>query len=74
MITVTIDPMTSCKVTDIDHAPYVVEGKGPHALKIYFETEASKLKYLSSPLYNPDDSLLGAYTRPSDGERSCALN
>ena len=74
MITVTIDQMTSCKVTDIDHAPYVVEGKGLHALKIYFENEASRLKYLSSPLHNQDDSLPGAHTRPSDSERSCALN
>ena len=74
MITVTTDPMTSCKVTDIDHAPYVVEGKGLHALKIYFENEASKLRYLSSPLYNPDDCFLGAHTKFSAGERSCALN
>jgi len=44
MITATTDPMTLCKVTDMDHAPYVVEGNGPHALKIYFENEASKLK------------------------------
>lgn len=73
MITATIDPMTLYKVTDIDHAPYVVEGKGPHALKIYFENEASKLKYLSSPLHNPDNSLLGAYTKSSDSERSRAL-
>jgi len=73
MITATIDPMTLYKVTDTDHAPYIVEGKGPHALKIYFENESSKLNYLSSLLHNPDDSLLGAYTKPSDSERSRAL-
>jgi len=36
MITATTDPMTLYKVTDIDRAPYVVEGTGPHALKIYY--------------------------------------
>lgn len=74
MITATRDPMTSYVVTDIENAPYVVEGKGPHALQIYFEDEASKLKYLSSPLCKTDDSVLGAHTRPGDAGRSRALN
>jgi hypothetical protein len=54
------------KVTDFDNAPFVVEGDGPHALKIYFENEASKLEYLCSPLHHPYDPLSCAYTRPGD--------
>ena len=51
MITATTDPITRHNVTDFANAPYVVEGTGPHALKIYFKNEASKQAYLSSPLH-----------------------
>lgn len=48
MISVTIDPVTLCNVNDLEHAPFVIEGSnsGRSAMKIYFETEASKQKYL----------------------------
>jgi hypothetical protein len=42
----TTDPMTGNDVLDLDNAPFIVEGSGENALKIYFESEASKQEYL----------------------------
>ena len=50
MLTTTTDPMTGRDVKDIDHAPFVIEGRGEHALKIYFETEATRRAYLDVAL------------------------
>lgn len=38
MITSTLDPISMNEVTDLDNAPYVIEGEGDNALKIYFES------------------------------------
>ena len=34
MITSTIDPISTNDVTDLENAPYVIEGKGDNSLKI----------------------------------------
>lgn len=52
MIVTTIDPVTRNKVTDLEHHPFVVEGSGVAAMKIYFESEDSKRAYLMA---QPDD-------------------
>jgi hypothetical protein len=39
MIVATTDPMSMNKVNDLEHAPYVVEGEGAYALKIYFDIQ-----------------------------------
>ena len=36
MITSTRDPISMNDVTDLEHAPYVIEGEGPNALKIFW--------------------------------------
>jgi hypothetical protein len=46
MIVTTIDPVTGNKVTDLEHHPYIVEGDGIAAMKIYFESEDTKQVYL----------------------------
>jgi YHS domain-containing protein len=45
-----IDPISMKLVVDIDRAPFIVEGEGAAALKIYFETEANKRTYLKLPV------------------------
>lgn len=52
MIVTTIDPVTGNKVTDLEHHPFVVEGSGVAAMKIYFESEETKRTYLMA---QPDD-------------------
>ncbi|MGB5178657.1 MAG: hypothetical protein WBP44_08015 [Gammaproteobacteria bacterium] len=37
MIATTLDPISLNDVTDTENAPYLVEGEGQKALKIYFE-------------------------------------
>lgn len=55
MITTTLDPITLNDVTNIDNAPYVIEGQGDSALKIYFESEQNKQAYLDTPVHGSDD-------------------
>ena len=55
MITTTLDPITLNDVTDIDNAPYVIEGEGDGALKIYFESEENKQEYLDTPVHGSGD-------------------
>ncbi len=50
MLVSTLDPISMNHVADIDTAPYVIDGDGPHALKIYFENEMNKAKYINMPL------------------------
>lgn len=55
MITTTLDPITLNDVTDLENAPYVIEGEGDGALRIYFESEANKQEYLNTELHGSDD-------------------
>ncbi len=55
MITTTLDPITLNDVTDIENAPYVIEGEGDGALKIYFESEENKQTYLDTPVHGSED-------------------
>lgn len=55
MITSTLDPISMNDVTDIDTAPYVIEGEGDNALKIYFESEQNKQEYLGIELHGSGD-------------------
>jgi hypothetical protein len=54
MIVTTIDPVTGNKVTDLDHHPFVIEGNGVAAMKIYFESEDTRRAYLQSQADIPD--------------------
>lgn len=57
----TLDPITLNDVTDLESAPFVIEGEGEHAIKIYFESEENRQAYLETPLHG------------SDGEGSAAM-
>ena len=39
----TLDPMTLNDVADVNNAPYVIEGEGDKAIKLYFESEANNM-------------------------------
>jgi len=57
----TLDPITLNDVTDLENAPYVIEGEGDKAIKIYFESVENKCEYLETPMHG------------SDGESGAAL-
>lgn len=56
MITVTKDPITLNDVTDLANAPFLVEGSGSGAMKIYFESEANKQEYLATEIHGSVNS------------------
>lgn len=50
MIISTTDPVTLHEIPNPDQHPYVIEGYGVNALKIYFESEESRSIYLTPKL------------------------
>ncbi len=50
MLILTLDPISMNHVADTETAPFVIDGDGPHALKIYFENELNRAKYIDMPL------------------------
>lgn len=46
MIITTTDPITGEQLNHLSHKPYVIEGEGRLAVKIYFESEETRRSYL----------------------------
>ncbi|MGB5260781.1 MAG: hypothetical protein WBO34_09700 [Gammaproteobacteria bacterium] len=76
MITTTLDPVSMHEVTDLDHAPFVIEGEGDNALKIYFESEANKQEYLDIPMHSSDGTsgLKKIYDDMADNPNTGSIN
>lgn len=76
MRTTTTYPVTGNEVTGTEKAPFVVEGEGEDALKIYFETEASRQDYLdfSAKSASTDESIIDAYNRLRENETTGTIN
>lgn len=74
MITTTLDPITLNDVTDLENAPYVVEGDG--ALKIHFESEENKQEYLNITVHGSDDmsGLKNIYDDMADNPNTGSIN
>lgn len=49
----TTDPITGKDVKDLEKHPFVIEGSGEGAIKIYFESEESKKAYLEIETEHP---------------------
>jgi hypothetical protein len=50
MIVTTRDPMTGRDVPNLASAPFVIEGRGDSAIKIFFESEQSRQAYIEVEL------------------------
>lgn len=70
----TLDPISMNDVIDTDTAPYVIEGAGPDALKIYFENEANKAEYIDIPLHTSNPTLSAAYALCADSDITGTIN
>jgi hypothetical protein len=70
----TLDPITMHDVHNIDSAPFVIEGTGPNALKIYFENEANKAEYLDIPMHTANATLTAAYALCADSDITGSIN
>lgn len=53
MMISTTDPITMRDVPDPEHHPFLVEGEGPNAIKIYFESEDTKREYMDISVEHP---------------------
>ena len=56
MIITTTDPITGEHLHYLSHKPYVIEGEGRLAVKIYFESEQTRLSYLN--LYRDNNRIV----------------
>jgi hypothetical protein len=80
LITTTLDPITLNDVTDIENAPYVIEGEGDGdgdgALRIYFESEENKQEYLNTPVHGSDNmsGLKNIYDDMADNPNTGSIN
>ena len=76
MITSTLDPISLNDVTDLENAPYVVEGTGNNALKIFFESERNKQEYLEIPVHGSDNmtGLRKIYDEMADNPNTGSIN
>ena len=57
MRTCTTDPISGKDVINLTSAPFVIEGRGESALKVYFESEANKAEYEGVELEHPGHDL-----------------
>ena len=64
----TRDPMTGNEVADPATAPSVIEGQGDNALRIHFESEASRQEYLKILPRTPGACSLRLYKGFEDDE------
>ena len=55
MIITTTDPITGEDLVNPETKPFVLEGKGHLAVKIYFESEESRRAYLDIEVEHPGD-------------------
>ncbi|MCW8930597.1 MAG: hypothetical protein OQL19_10200 [Gammaproteobacteria bacterium] len=55
MRTSTTDPITLHDVHDLSHHPFIIEGEGDNAIKIYFESEENKHIYEDIAVEHPGD-------------------
>jgi len=69
MRTTTRDPISGWDVADPEHAPWTIEGSGPNALKIYFETEANRETYLKIEPRTPESCSLNLYRTVEDDDQ-----
>ncbi len=59
----TVDPISGNDVTDAETAPFVIEGSGPDALKIHFESKENRASYLEIESKTPQQVLINIYNR-----------
>jgi hypothetical protein len=67
----TTDPISGNDVKDLANAPFLIEGAGDGALKIFFESEDNKRAYLDIEVEHPGNDLSVSLDNPAPmgGER-----
>lgn len=60
----TTDPISGADVKNIEGSPFVIEGKGEGALKIFFENEENKKAYLEIQTEHPGEDFTTNLNNP----------
>ncbi len=60
----TTDPISGADVKNLEKSPFVLEGKGENALKIYFENEENKKAYLEIQTEHPGEDFTTNLNNP----------
>ncbi len=61
----TTDPISGADIKNLDKSPFVIEGKGDGALKIFFENEDNKKAYLEIQTEHPGEDFTINLDNPS---------
>ena len=61
----TTDPISGTDVKNTDGSPFVIEGEGEGALKIFFENEENKKSYLEIQTEHPGNDFTTNLDNPS---------
>lgn len=61
----TTDPISGADVKNPETHPFVIEGKGEGALKIYFESEENKRAYLDIQTEHPGEDFTTNLDNPA---------
>ncbi|MHB1527990.1 MAG: hypothetical protein ACYCXT_00930 [Acidiferrobacteraceae bacterium] len=59
------DPATGQTAAELEGRPYVIEGEGPDALTVYFESEKTRQDYLRVPTEHPEKDLHTTLDNPA---------
>lgn len=65
MIVSTTDPITGKDIPSPEGHPFIIEGTGEAAIKIYFESEETKRVYLDIPVEHPGEDFSTNLDNPS---------
>ncbi len=57
MIITTTDPITGEDISNPEVKPFIIEGEGPLAVKVYFESEETRRLYLDIEVEHPGQDL-----------------
>jgi hypothetical protein len=72
----TLDPISLEDVTDLENAPFLVEGEGEGAIRIYFRSEENRQEYLDMEMHGADNSpgLKRLYDAAADSPITGSIN
>jgi hypothetical protein len=72
----TLDPMSLNDVAEIETAPFVIEGEGEQAIKIYFESVQNRDEYLALEMHGAGDlsGLKGIFDAMADNPNTRSIN
>ncbi|MHB1530478.1 MAG: hypothetical protein ACYDDA_06450 [Acidiferrobacteraceae bacterium] len=59
------DPTTGYTTQSPDGRPYVIEGEGPDAIKVYFESEETRAEYLRVAKEHPEQDWKSTLDNPA---------